>query len=106
MKSIILAVIFAVHALVFARAYLNRGRNPFSICLVLGFSMLLAYYGYESWQSFGSTENVPSQMAYVRWTGIALCVVALPWLLSRLFRSVRTKVSHRVTSLDSEDADY
>lgn len=105
MKSAILAVIFAAHALAFARIYLVRGRRLFSLLLVVGFLLLVAYYTFESWQMLAAAPAVPGYMAYVRWGGIAVCLAGLPLFLVHLARGFRGR-GFGGGSLDRRDADY
>ncbi len=104
MKSLLLSIVFAVHAVVFARVYLTR-RRFYSLLFVIGFLLLLAFNTIEFWESLGAEGAVPAFVDYLRWAGIAFCAAGLPLFLAHVIRYLRARFRHGA-SLDSKDSEH
>ena len=89
MKELFLTAIFAVHAVVFARLYLRRGRSGFDLLFVGGFVLLTLFYASRSSLSLAGVEPEPSYLPLLRWSGLVLCGLATPPFLIRGYRRRR-----------------
>ena len=92
MKETILVVIFAIHAVAFACFYIKRGHRVFNLLFCGGFILLAGYYGYGGYQFFADLEGGSGHFAFLRWSGLALCVIATPFFVAHLVRRLRTNV--------------
>jgi len=101
---LLLSIIFAVHAVAFARVYLTK-RRLYSLLFVIGFLLLLAFNLIELAASFGTEDAVPAFVDYLRWAGIAFCVAGLPLFFAHVIRYFRARARHGA-SLDSKDSEH
>jgi hypothetical protein len=90
-KETVLAVIFVIHAMVFAYFYLRRGRQAFHLMFCGGFVLLAVHYAYNSWQFFVGVESGATGVPCFRWAGLMLCALATPFFLFRLCGKKRSK---------------
>jgi hypothetical protein len=89
LKELLFAAVLAIHAAVFARFYLRRGRRGFHALLVGGFSLLTVSYLGSSLVSLAGIEPTPAALPLVRWSGFALCALATPPFLVHWYRRRR-----------------
>jgi uncharacterized membrane protein len=89
LKELFLTAVFAVHAVVFARLYLRRGRRGFDLLFVGGFVLLTLFYASRSSLSLAGIEPEPTYLPVVRWSGLALCGLATPPFLIHWYRRRR-----------------
>ena len=62
LKELLFAAILAVHAVVFARLYLRRGRLRFDLLFAGGFLLLTIFYAGRSWLSLAGIEPEPTYL--------------------------------------------
>lgn len=91
MKETILAVIFVIHAAVFAYFFFGRRRRIFNLIFTGGFIALAFYYAYHSWIFFASVQSAPAYLHYFCWAGLILCALATPFFVIYLFRKKRAR---------------
>ena len=89
MKELFFTAVFAVHAVVFARLYLRRGRRGFDLLFVGGFVLLTLFYASRSSLSLAGIAPEPSGLPLVRCSGFALCALATPPFLIHWYRRRR-----------------
>ena len=85
MLHVFLGVVFVLHAGVFGRIYFIRGRHTHHLVFSLGFILLAIYHGQIGWSG---ADGLLWQL--IHWTGVGLCAVATPVLVSSLVRRLRT----------------
>ncbi len=95
MIDIILIVIFAIHAVVFLRKYLHNKRQYYYFVTSFGFVLLIVYYGYHALTEYLEFIMYSDWTHYLRFSGIALCVVSLPFLAKRLYFWFLSRFAHR-----------
>lgn len=90
MLDLALVIVLTVHAAAFGRLYLAKGRRIHNGLLVLGFTMLAFSHGLSALASLtGAPENLAWQG--LRWTGLGLCGLAIPALLTGLVRRLQRR---------------
>lgn len=89
MKELLLSAVFVVHAAVFARLYVRRGRRLFHLLFVCGFLLLTVFYASSGLLSPESVEPAPRCLLVVRWTGLILFGLATPLFLIQFYRRRR-----------------
>ena len=89
MKELLFTAVLAVHAVVFARLYLRRGRRTFDLLFVGGFVLLTVFYLGSGLVSLAEIDPPPAYLPLVRWSGFALCALATPPFLLHWYRGRR-----------------
>lgn len=85
-----MGAIFGVHGAAFAWLYLRRGRKLFNLLFLAGFALLAVSHASHGWLSTRAGGSLPSQLNWLRWTGLALCALATPLFLIHVIRKRRT----------------
>ncbi len=89
MKELFLTAVFAVHAVVFARLYIRRGRRGFHLLFVGGFVLLTLFYASRSSLSLAGIAPEPNHLPVLRWSGLILCALAAASFLIHWYRRRR-----------------
>lgn len=88
--ALLLTLIFAIHATVFLRSYLRNRRSIYFLVTFGGFVLLTVFYAARATASFVELDY-PAWFGCLRWCGIALCAVSVPFLVARLYARLRQK---------------
>jgi hypothetical protein len=88
-KELLLSAVLVIHAAVFARLYLRRGRRGFDLLFVGGFALLAAFYAGSGSLSVAGIEPRPEGLSVLRSAGMILCGLATPPFLIHLYRRRR-----------------
>ena len=102
MTFLFLAVVFAVHALVFVRLYSRHPERIHLILTVSGFVHLALFYGYRAYAYFEHPTIYLDWATYLRWSGAVMSIIGLPPTAKLIYARVRARMGRRSTTAGEE----
>lgn len=104
MKALLLASVFVLHAAAFLVLYARRPDRIHYVLSVSGFLHLAAFYGYRAWANATGPAVYWDWVAYLRWSGAAMCLLGAGPLALRLYGLFRRRLGRRPSNRDRAKA--